>query len=228
MHPIIGLLHYISYNLILSQIITGRWGPVVGTLLSAPPNVNFMPANLGVVPPVFETENCVASQCPEFYSEDTLMLSKAIYLGLLWLGLTILLNPKTASYYPAISVTGGDSPPLGDSFLLSGNFCHTSLQESPEFVSDHRLGELQVSGNVCKCHAVLVEAHYLLDNFIGYHLLLGGTLAGPECPRQSASLPGDKTTNSVEVIANCLPRRKSPFLTMNGQGFTRPTCCKTL
>ncbi|KAJ9088896.1 hypothetical protein DSO57_1018440 [Entomophthora muscae] len=35
-----------------------------------------MPANLGVIPPVFETGNCVASQCPEFYSEDTLMLSQ--------------------------------------------------------------------------------------------------------------------------------------------------------
>ncbi|KAJ9073271.1 hypothetical protein DSO57_1018285 [Entomophthora muscae] len=91
-----------------------------------------MPANLGVVPPVFETENCIASQCPEFYSEDTLMLSQAIYLGRLWLGLIILLNPsisiaihktiseatlvvnhefyvdlgEKASYYPVISVTG--------------------------------------------------------------------------------------------------------------------------
>ncbi|KAJ9090418.1 hypothetical protein DSO57_1002729 [Entomophthora muscae] len=94
MHSAVGLLRYISYNLILSQIITGRWGPAVGTLLLAPPNVNFMPVNLGVVPPVFETENCVASQCPEFYSEDTLMLSQTIYLGLLWLGLIVLLNPS--------------------------------------------------------------------------------------------------------------------------------------
>ncbi|KAJ9060979.1 hypothetical protein DSO57_1025235 [Entomophthora muscae] len=94
MHPVVVLLRYIPYNLILSWIITGRWGPSVGTLLLEPPNVNSMPANLGVVPPVFETENCVASQCPEFYSEDTMMLSKAIYLGLFWLGLIILLNPS--------------------------------------------------------------------------------------------------------------------------------------
>ncbi|KAJ9059646.1 hypothetical protein DSO57_1039371, partial [Entomophthora muscae] len=40
MHPVVGLLRYIPYNLILSQIITGRWGPEVGTSLSAPPNVN--------------------------------------------------------------------------------------------------------------------------------------------------------------------------------------------
>ncbi|KAJ9062564.1 hypothetical protein DSO57_1039719 [Entomophthora muscae] len=89
----VGLLRYIPYNLILSQIITGRWGPAVGTLPLAPPNVNSIPADLGVVPPVFETENCVASQCPEFYSKDTLMLSKAFYLRLLWLGLIVLLNP---------------------------------------------------------------------------------------------------------------------------------------
>ncbi|KAJ9075248.1 hypothetical protein DSO57_1037867 [Entomophthora muscae] len=53
-----------------------------------------MPTNLGVVPSVFKTENLVVSQCPEFYSEDSLMLSQAIYLGLLWLGLIILLNPS--------------------------------------------------------------------------------------------------------------------------------------
>ncbi|KAJ9051283.1 hypothetical protein DSO57_1005871 [Entomophthora muscae] len=32
-------------------------------------------------------------KCPEFYTEDALMLSQVIYLGLLWLGLIVLLNP---------------------------------------------------------------------------------------------------------------------------------------
>ncbi|KAJ9075247.1 hypothetical protein DSO57_1037867 [Entomophthora muscae] len=94
MHPVVGLLRYIPYNLILSRIITGRWGPAFGTLSLTPLNVNPMPTNLGVVPSVFKTENLVVSQCPEFYSEDSLMLSQAIYLGLLWLGLIILLNPS--------------------------------------------------------------------------------------------------------------------------------------
>ncbi|KAJ9053427.1 hypothetical protein DSO57_1024276, partial [Entomophthora muscae] len=94
MHPVVGLLCCIPYNLIISQIITGRWSPAIGTLLLAPPNVNSMSTNLRVVPPVFEAENLIVSQCPEFYSEEILMLSQAIYLGLFWLGLIILLNPS--------------------------------------------------------------------------------------------------------------------------------------
>ncbi|KAJ9066170.1 hypothetical protein DSO57_1012159 [Entomophthora muscae] len=93
MHPVIGLLQYILYNLILNQIISGRWGPATGTLLLVPPNVNFMPSNFAAPPPILETENCVNSQCPEFYAEYALMLSQVIYLGLLWLGLIFLLNP---------------------------------------------------------------------------------------------------------------------------------------
>ena len=93
MHPVIGLLWYIPYNLILTQIISGRWGPVIGTLLLVPPNVNFMTADLRASLPILETENCVTSQCPEFYAEDALMLSQVIYLGLLWLELIVLLNP---------------------------------------------------------------------------------------------------------------------------------------
>ncbi|KAJ9089971.1 hypothetical protein DSO57_1007537 [Entomophthora muscae] len=93
MHPMIGLLQYILYNLILNQIISGRWSPVTGTLLLVPPNVNFMPANFAAPPPILETGNCIPSQCPEFYAEDALMLSQVIYLGLLWLGLIVLLNP---------------------------------------------------------------------------------------------------------------------------------------
>ncbi|KAJ9077278.1 hypothetical protein DSO57_1018230 [Entomophthora muscae] len=87
MHP------YILYNLILNQIISGRWGPSTGTLLLVPPNVNFMPANFAAPPSILENENHVNSQCPEFYAEDALMLSQVIYLGLLWLGITVLLNP---------------------------------------------------------------------------------------------------------------------------------------
>ncbi|KAJ9063542.1 hypothetical protein DSO57_1000120 [Entomophthora muscae] len=52
-----------------------------------------MKANFAAPLPILETENCVNSQCPEFYAEDALMLSQVIYLGLLWLGLIVLLNP---------------------------------------------------------------------------------------------------------------------------------------
>ncbi|KAJ9089592.1 hypothetical protein DSO57_1011430 [Entomophthora muscae] len=93
MHPVIGLLRYIPYNLILNRIISGRWGPASGTLSLVLPNANFMPANFVAPPPIIEMENCVTSQCPEFYAEDALMLSQVIYLGLLWLGLIVLLNP---------------------------------------------------------------------------------------------------------------------------------------
>ncbi|KAJ9051958.1 hypothetical protein DSO57_1038935 [Entomophthora muscae] len=93
MHPVLRLLRYILYNLILNRIISGRWGPASGTLSLAPPNVNFMPANFVAPPPILETKNCVTSQCSEFYTEDALMLSQVIYLGLLWLGLIVLLNP---------------------------------------------------------------------------------------------------------------------------------------
>ncbi|KAJ9078419.1 hypothetical protein DSO57_1006831 [Entomophthora muscae] len=93
MHPVLGLLQYIPYNLILNRIISGRWGPASGTLFLALQNVNFMPANFVAPPPILENENCVTSQCPEFYAEDALMLSQVIYLGLLWLGLIVLLNP---------------------------------------------------------------------------------------------------------------------------------------
>ncbi|KAJ9053370.1 hypothetical protein DSO57_1024759 [Entomophthora muscae] len=94
MHPVLGLLRYIPYNLILNRIISGRWGPASGTLLAAPQNVNFMPANFVAPPSIPEDENWVTSQCPEFYAEDALMLSQVIYLGLLWLGLIVLLNPE--------------------------------------------------------------------------------------------------------------------------------------
>ncbi|KAJ9071093.1 hypothetical protein DSO57_1000768 [Entomophthora muscae] len=40
-----------------------------------------MPANFVAPPPILENENCVTSQCPEFYAEDALMLSQDIYLG---------------------------------------------------------------------------------------------------------------------------------------------------
>ncbi|KAJ9083466.1 hypothetical protein DSO57_1034510 [Entomophthora muscae] len=83
MHPVIGLLWYIPYNLILNRIISGRWGPASETLSLVPPNVNFAPTNFEAPPPILETENCVASQCLEFYTEDALMLSQVIYLGLL-------------------------------------------------------------------------------------------------------------------------------------------------
>ncbi|KAJ9068911.1 hypothetical protein DSO57_1023910 [Entomophthora muscae] len=53
-----------------------------------------MPANLRVVPPASETKTLVISQCPGFYAEDTLILLQAIYPGLFWLGLIILLNPS--------------------------------------------------------------------------------------------------------------------------------------
>ncbi|KAJ9053250.1 hypothetical protein DSO57_1026100 [Entomophthora muscae] len=64
----IGLLCYIPYNLVLRRIITGRWGPAVGTLLLLPPNVNSMPVNIGAVPTPVKAKTHVLSQCPEFYA----------------------------------------------------------------------------------------------------------------------------------------------------------------
>lgn len=61
MHLVVELLHYIPYNLILSQIITGIWAPAVGTLLLPLPNVNLMPVNLGVFSTVTEAETFVTS-----------------------------------------------------------------------------------------------------------------------------------------------------------------------
>ncbi|KAJ9056814.1 hypothetical protein DSO57_1029092 [Entomophthora muscae] len=130
MHSVVGLLHYIPYSLILSQIITGQWGPAVGTLLLLPPNVNPMSQNLGVFPNVSEPEALSPSQCLEFYAKGTLILSQEIYLGLFWLGVSfgnftkqylklcwwLIINSmwiwvviphhmETASYYLLISVT---------------------------------------------------------------------------------------------------------------------------
>ncbi|KAJ9080935.1 hypothetical protein DSO57_1019744 [Entomophthora muscae] len=86
-----------------------------------------MPVNFRAVLPIHEAENLVLSQFPEFYAEDTLILSQAIYLGLFWLGnftkqhlklrwwliinsmwiwWVISHHTEKASYYPAISVTG--------------------------------------------------------------------------------------------------------------------------
>ncbi|KAJ9069548.1 hypothetical protein DSO57_1017522 [Entomophthora muscae] len=53
-----------------------------------------MPVNLRAVPTPVKAETHVPSQRPGFYAEDTLILSQAIYLGLFWLGLIILLSPS--------------------------------------------------------------------------------------------------------------------------------------
>ncbi|KAJ9069373.1 hypothetical protein DSO57_1019206 [Entomophthora muscae] len=117
MYPVVGVLRYIPYNLILRWIITERWGPAVGNLLLPPPNVNSMSANLRVVPPTVETATLVLSQCPEFYAKDTLILLQAIYLRLFWF---VLQNPqvgiKPAPSHQAGLAGGGDSPTPG--FLL--------------------------------------------------------------------------------------------------------------
>ncbi|KAJ9076543.1 hypothetical protein DSO57_1025152 [Entomophthora muscae] len=117
MHPVVELLHYIQYNLILSCIITGGWAPAPDLLL-VPPNVTTMPSNLGTFPAEFKSETDVTSQCPNFYAEDTLILSQAIYLGLLWLFMV-------ANHILHMDL-GGYSPPHGDLFLLFVNFCHTA------------------------------------------------------------------------------------------------------
>ncbi|KAJ9088257.1 hypothetical protein DSO57_1024945 [Entomophthora muscae] len=89
--------------------------------------------------PILETENCVTSQCPEFYAEDALMLSQVIYLGLLWLGLIVLLNPGvtignfTKKIYEAALVVnhqfyvdlGGNSSSFRNGFILSNDFHHS-------------------------------------------------------------------------------------------------------
>ncbi|KAJ9074728.1 hypothetical protein DSO57_1003783 [Entomophthora muscae] len=92
--PGVGLLRYIPYNLILSQVITGRWGPAIGTSLLPLPNANPVPAGLGVVPPTLETKLLVLSQRPGVYVQDTLVLLQEIYLRIFWLGLIISLTPS--------------------------------------------------------------------------------------------------------------------------------------
>ncbi|KAJ9066534.1 hypothetical protein DSO57_1008473 [Entomophthora muscae] len=118
MNPIVGLLRYIPYNFVLSQIITGRWGPAVGTLLLPPLNVNSMSVNLGVVPSTFETETLVLYQCSEFHAKDTDSLaghlSQALLVRLqgwliinsMWIWVVIPHHLETASYYLSIYVTG--------------------------------------------------------------------------------------------------------------------------
>ncbi|KAJ9067129.1 hypothetical protein DSO57_1003041 [Entomophthora muscae] len=125
MHPVVGHLRYIPYNLILSRIIMGRWGPAVGTLSLLPPNVNSMPVNIGAVPTPVKAETLMLSQCPEFYAEDNLILSQAIYLGTslgnftkrhlklhwwliinsMWIWWVIPHHMEKASYYPVFSIT---------------------------------------------------------------------------------------------------------------------------
>ncbi|KAJ9071111.1 hypothetical protein DSO57_1000785 [Entomophthora muscae] len=95
MYPVVDLLRYIPYNLILSRIITGRCWPAAGTSLLSLLNVNSMPANLGTIPSTVKAETLVLSQCPEFYAEKTLILLQAIYLGLFWLGGKLLLTMLT-------------------------------------------------------------------------------------------------------------------------------------
>ncbi|KAJ9082370.1 hypothetical protein DSO57_1005234 [Entomophthora muscae] len=113
MHPVLGLLRYILYNLILNRIISGRWGPASGTSLLVPQNVNFMPANFVAPPSIPEDENQVTSQCPEFYAEDALMLSQVIYLA------ALVVNHQ---FYVDL---GGYSPSFRNGIILSSYFCHT-------------------------------------------------------------------------------------------------------
>ncbi|KAJ9088053.1 hypothetical protein DSO57_1026979 [Entomophthora muscae] len=79
MHPVIGLLR--------------KMGPCIWNFVVGAAKCQFHASQFCSSSPILETENCVTSQCPEFYAEDALMLSQVIYLGLLWLGLIVLLNP---------------------------------------------------------------------------------------------------------------------------------------
>ncbi|KAJ9063347.1 hypothetical protein DSO57_1001252 [Entomophthora muscae] len=87
MQPVVGPLRCIPYHLILGWIITGQLGPAIGALASLPPDVNSMAVDLGAVPPPVKVATHGLSLCPEIYAEDALILLKAIYLGLFWLGI---------------------------------------------------------------------------------------------------------------------------------------------
>ncbi|KAJ9061005.1 hypothetical protein DSO57_1024986 [Entomophthora muscae] len=125
MHPVAGLLRYIPYNLILSRIITGRWGPAAGTLLLPPPNVNPVPANLGVFPTVSKVETFVPSQCPEFYTKGPLILSQCIF----WKFHKTVSEASLVVNHQLYVDLGDDSSPHGDCFLLSDNFRHSYTRE---------------------------------------------------------------------------------------------------
>ncbi|KAJ9081845.1 hypothetical protein DSO57_1010519 [Entomophthora muscae] len=103
-----------------------------------------MPVNIGAVPDLLEAETRVLSQCPEFYAEDTLILSQAIYLGLFWLGLIILLNPKISQ-----NDLVGDSPPHGDCFLLSCDFSHIHGLNGQDRLGWCRLGCVLFTQHTC-------------------------------------------------------------------------------
>ncbi|KAJ9065824.1 hypothetical protein DSO57_1015455 [Entomophthora muscae] len=129
MHPVLGLLQYILYNLILNRIISGRWGPALGTLSLAPQNVNFMPANFVAPPSIPEDENWVTSQCPEFYTEDALMLSQGL---LFYLILELQLENYKKISEAALVVNhqfyvdlGGYSPSFINGIILSSYFRHS-------------------------------------------------------------------------------------------------------
>ncbi|KAJ9067272.1 hypothetical protein DSO57_1001380 [Entomophthora muscae] len=121
MHHVVGLLPYVPYNLILSRIITGRWGPAVSTLLVPLPNVNLMPANLGAFPTVSEAETFVTFQCPEFYAKDSLILSQCI----LWKFPQTVSEALLVVNHQLYVGLGSDSSPPRNSFLLSNNFHHS-------------------------------------------------------------------------------------------------------
>ena len=82
--------------MILNHILTRIWGPVPSTPLPGPLDVTPMPSNVGVFTVETEDKTLISSQCPEFYSKDSLILLQAIYLSLLWLALIFFLNPSVS------------------------------------------------------------------------------------------------------------------------------------
>ncbi|KAJ9069331.1 hypothetical protein DSO57_1019600 [Entomophthora muscae] len=82
-----------------------------------------MPANLGVSPTVSKSETFVTSQCPEFYTKDSLILSQCIF----WKFHKTLFEDLLVVNHKFYVDLGGDSPPSVDCLLLSNNFPHKFL-----------------------------------------------------------------------------------------------------
>ena len=85
MHPILGVLRHLPYNLILNRILSGRWGSPSGALPSDPISVTEDAANPEICAFVVKIDSILdpISKCPELYSDDVVNLSQLIDLFLL-------------------------------------------------------------------------------------------------------------------------------------------------
>ncbi|KAJ9073064.1 hypothetical protein DSO57_1020471 [Entomophthora muscae] len=125
-----------------------------------------MPANFVAPLPILETENCVPSQCPEFYAEDALMLSQVIYLAALVVNNQFYVDLGVISVTPAPMKMDTNSSPSEDA--IHNAICAIdSCTAGNDACSEHLA--------IQKPSAKTVRIHYLfaaiLVPFLLVHLL---------------------------------------------------------